>query len=705
MKRLSRTALAVVTATGLGLGALTVPAYAQENTVELNILGITDFHGHLQPKGAEAGIAGIACYVEAERADNPLTSFVTVGDNIGGSPFETSILDDKPTLDALNAIGVDASALGNHEFDAGFLDLAGRVSLDGTGQAEFPYLGANVVGAIPAPAGSEIVDLGGVKVGYVGAVTEETASLVSPAGIPGLTFTNDIAAINTEAARIAADVDVVIALIHSGASATDEFSTDVDVVFAGHTHQNRVETGPAREGKQPLVLIQGWEYGKAVSDVEITFDRTAGEITNIEARNVVAEEILAACDTVPGNAVVAAVQNIVTAAVDASAEAGGEVVTTIENSFYRGATSEGAYGSNRGVESSLNNLLAEAALWGMNELTALSADIGVMNAGGVRSDLEAGQVTFAEAYAVQPFGNTYGVVDITGAQFKQALEQQWKSPTAEHPRLALGLSNNVQYSFDESRPDGERITHVTVNGVPLDLDATYRVAGASFLLAGGDGFTALAEGSDMLNSGMIDIDLFNRYLAENPDVEIRDNHASVGIQLDGPGVAADGSLIAGEEITIDLSSLSYTGGETKPTTVTVTLGDQVVTADVDTTILTEKYDNTGTATVTITVPTGATELSVETDAGTTFSLPVTVTETPVDDEPSTGSDNGSVSGSALGSSVGAFAGVAGVIAAIAGIAGFLFNSVMGGALPAALAQIPALVQLNAQIQAIAGQYM
>lgn len=693
MKRLSRTALAVVTATGLGLGALTVPAYALEgDSVELNILGITDFHGHLEATGGEAGAAGIACYVEAERADNPLTNFVTVGDNIGGSPFVTSILQDTPTLDVLNAIGVDASALGNHEFDAGYEDLTQRVSVDGTGEAQFPYLGANVVGGDPAPAGSEIVDLGGVKVGYVGAVTQETATLVSPAGIPGITFTNDIEAINTEAARIADDVDVIIALTHSGASANDDYSADVDVVFAGHTHQNRVETGPAREGKQPLVMIQGWEYGQAVSDVEITFDRTAGEITNIEARNVLVDEILAACDAVPGNPVVANVQNIVNAAVDASEEAGAEVVTTIENTFYRGADSEGTYGSNRGVESSLNNLLAEAGLWAMNELTALSADIGVMNAGGVRADLQAGDVTFADAYLVQPFGNTYGVVDITGAQFKEALEQQWKDPAGERPRLALGLSNNVQYSFDESRPAGERITHITVNGAPIDLDATYRVAGASFLLAGGDGFTALAAGSEMLDSGMVDVDLFNRYLQAHPGAEVRDNHSSVGISLEGPAVAEDGSLIAGEDLTINLSSLSYTGGEAKPTTVTVTLGDEDITVPVDTTII-PNLDNTGTATVTVTVPAGANEISLATDAGTTFSLPVTVDDALIDDEPSTGS------------STGEFIGIAGVIAAVAGIAGFIFNAVMGGALPPALAQIPALAQLNAQIQAIAGQFL
>ena len=136
MKRLSRAALAIVTTAAVSASAF-APASAQAATVELNILGVTDFHGHIAQdlsKG-EMGAAGLACYVESERAANPNTSFITVGDNIGGSPFVSSILKDAPTLTALSTIGVDASALGNHEFDAGYEDLAGRVSLDGTGLA------------------------------------------------------------------------------------------------------------------------------------------------------------------------------------------------------------------------------------------------------------------------------------------------------------------------------------------------------------------------------------------------------------------------------------------------------------------------------------------------------------------------------------------------------------------------------------------
>ena len=688
MKRLSRAALAVVATTAVSFSALAVPAFADEaNNVELNILGVTDFHGHIEQKAvkdddgvitgySEMGASGVACYVDAEREANPNTSFITVGDNIGGSPFVSSILKDEPTLQALNAIGVDASALGNHEFDQGYSDLVNRVSLDGSGSAKFPYLGANVEGGTPAPAKSKIIEMDGVKIAYVGAVTEETATLVSPAGIEGITFTGDIDAINAEADRVigAGEADVVIALLHAQAAPTDPFSSNVDVVFSGHTHFDYIGEGEeARGDKQPLVVIQGHEYGKVISDVEISYDREAGKITNIEAKNVSATDVVENCET-PN----AAVDAIVAAAVDAAEEAGNEVVATIDSGFYRGADEEGTTGSNRGVESSLSNLIAEAGLWAVNDATILNADIGIMNAGGVRADLEAGEVTFADAYATQNFSNTYGARDLTGAQFKKALEQQWKE-TGDRPRLALGLSSNVQYSYDETREYGDRITHITFNGEPMDMKETYRVTVSSFLLAGGDSFTAFAEGGPIAETGMVDIDLFNNYIAAHPDVDVRANQSSVGITLSGPGVAEDGTLVAGEELTIELSSLSYTGPEEKPSTVEVTVGSEKKTADVDNTIV-PQFDSTGKATVTLAVPEGATSVKIATDNGTTFELPVTV------------NGEGNTDDQASGSSAGSLVAVLGVLGALGGLVAFFLNSAQGA---------PFL----AQLQAMFAQFM
>lgn len=688
MKRLSRAALAVVATTAVSFSALAVPAFADEaNNVELNILGVTDFHGHIEQKAvkdddgvitgySEMGASGVACYVDAEREANPNTSFITVGDNIGGSPFVSSILKDEPTLQALSAIGVDASALGNHEFDQGYSDLVNRVSLDGSGSAKFPYLGANVEGGTPAPAKSEIIEMDGVKIAYVGAVTEETSTLVSPAGIEGITFTGDIGAINAEADRVieAGEADVVIALLHAQAAPTDPFSSNVDVVFSGHTHFDYVAEGEARGDKQPLVVIQGHEYGKVISDVEISYDREAGKITNIEAKNVSATDVVKNCET-PN----AAVDAIVAAAVEAASVEGAKVVTTIDNGFYRGVNEDGEPGSNRGVESSLSNLIAEAGLWAVNDATSLNADIGIMNAGGVRADLEAGEVTFADAYATQNFSNTYGARDLTGAQFKKALEQQWKE-TGDRPRLALGLSNNVQYSYDPERAHGDRITHITINGEPMDMEATYRIAGSSFLIAGGDSFTAFAEGGEIAETGMVDIDLFNRYIAAHPDVDVRANQSSVGISLSGPAVAKDGNLIPGKELTVDLSSLSYTGPEAKPSTVEVTVGSVKKTADVDNSIV-DQVDLTGTASVTLTVPEGATSVEIATDNGTTFTLPVSATGMDDSEQLSSGS-----------SDAGSLVAVLGVLGALGGLVAFFLNSAQGA---------PFL----AQIQAVLAQFM
>ncbi|WP_245802151.1 bifunctional metallophosphatase/5'-nucleotidase [Corynebacterium pacaense] len=225
MIKMSRVALAAATIAGLGLGVTAVPATAQDNTTQLNILGITDFHGHIQESKSkdgevvEAGAAQLACYVDNRRAKNPDTNFVSVGDNVGGSPFVSSILRDKPTLDALNAMDLDVSALGNHEFDAGWADLKDRISLDGTGQAHFPYLGANVTGGGNLPKASTVLTTAdGVRIGYVGTVTDETSDLVSPAGIQGIGFTDDVAAVNKEADRLRTgnEADVIVALTHSG---------------------------------------------------------------------------------------------------------------------------------------------------------------------------------------------------------------------------------------------------------------------------------------------------------------------------------------------------------------------------------------------------------------------------------------------------------------------------------------------------------
>lgn len=679
-RRSSRAVMTFAMAPTLALAGLNVPAYAAEaDQVSLNIIGVTDFHGHLsQAKDRngnikEPGAAVMACYVNKEREENPNTSFVSAGDNIGGSPFESSILKDKPTIEALNQMGLEASAVGNHEFDKGWSDLKDRVGVNGDKLAKFPYLGANVKGAEMAP--SKVIEKDGVKIGYVGTVTDTTSTLVSPDGIKGISFTDPVAATNAEAKRLkdSGEADVIVGLVHEGMD-NKEFSGDVDAVIAGHTHVLR-----KLDGKP--VLVQPANYGMDLADIDIVYDKAAKKVVSVTAVNRSAKDMMDRCGATPD----AEVAKIVAAAKDAAKTEGEKVVTNLKNDFYRGANSDGESGGNRGTESSLNSMIADATLYGVNELTDLKADLGVMNAGGVREDLASGEVTFAEAFLVQPFGNSLGVVEITGEQLKQALEQQWK-PGGERAMLALGLSKNVQYAYNPDAEQGKRITYVTVDGKPLDPSKKYRVAGSSFLLNGGDGFEAF-KGGEFQDAGQIDIDAFNRYLKDNSDISIRPNQTSVGVQLSGAAVdeakvsdeALRGSVLAPQkDVTVNLSSLSYTGKEEKPATATAkflkcdgktAIEGAEANSKMDNTI-TDDHDETGKATVNLTVPQEAGFLQITTDAGSELNYPVAVegnkecgVEQPGegDEQPGEGDEQPGTDGSLSGSSEG------GIIAAVIGI--------------------------------------
>ena len=187
--------------------------------------------------------------------------------------------------------------------------------------------------------------------------------------------------------------------------------------------------------------------------------------------------------------------------------------------------------------------------------------------------------------------------------------------------LALGFSDNVQYSYDPHAEQGKRINHITINGEPVDPAKHYRVAGNTFLLNEGDDFTGFGTktGSNKTeDSGIMDVDAFNAYLNSVKDLKPRGNQTSVGVHIDG---AQDGKLVPGSTIKVKLSSLSYTAGEQKANNVTVSLGDQTQTAKVDNTV-TKNHNETGQAEVSLTVPQNATTLKIDADNGTTMELPI-----------------------------------------------------------------------------------
>ncbi|KAA1374567.1 5'-nucleotidase C-terminal domain-containing protein [Aeromicrobium fastidiosum] len=572
MKHLPRRLMAVATATLLGAPLLAVTPATAADDVTINLVGINDFHGRID--SATVQWAGTIKQLEAEAPGNSL--LVSAGDNIGASLFTSAVDDDNPTIDVLNAVGLDASATGNHEFDKGYADLVNRV----VPRADFPILGANVTkksdGSAALPA-SKTFTIDGVRIAVIGAVTQETSTLVSPDGIADLTFGDPVEGINAEVDRLEAlddseRPDVMVASFHEGAPdgtltlpqavagssvfrhLVEDTSPDVDAIFMGHTHQKYAYEAPVpgASGKT-RPIIQTGNYGENVGQIKLQVNPDSGEVTSFTLKNT-ARLAASDADLIKLYPDLAEVKSIRDAAVTAADKVGsvpkGEITGDITRAFTGGTTED------RGSESTAGGLVADALLETVAAEPA-GADIGIVNPGGLRPpDLTYagvpgsttntdGVVTFAELNSVLPFANNLNSVRLSGASLKKVLEQQWQRdasgnvPTRAY--LQLGVSKNVHYTFDATRPEGSRITSVTIDGKPLEADQQYKVATFSFLATGGDNFRAFKEGVNT-DTGLVDRDGWVAYFEKNspvsPDfakrsVEVRGVAAKYGVGTKG----------------------------------------------------------------------------------------------------------------------------------------------------------------------------
>lgn len=324
----------------------------------MRLVGITDFHGHIaRVEGkdedgrvavSEPGAVALACEVAKVRSQDPSTLFVSAGDNVGGSAYVSSILRDEPTMTVLNQIGLVASAAGNHEFDQGVSDLAGRV----IAKMDVPVLSANVTGNAALTAegdgdGVVVKDVDGVKVGFVGVTTDELPTLTSAAGLKGLTIANATATANARAAALKdgqagnGEADVVVVLAHEDAAIFgQQFSGDVDAVVAGHTHVPYAQKVRTTAGTE-IPVVQPDHYGLKLGDITLTVARGAdgrAKVTASQARNIdLAASDCAAADATEPYGVAATVAD----AQRKAEEAGDQVLATLGSDYLRG-TDDGA---------------------------------------------------------------------------------------------------------------------------------------------------------------------------------------------------------------------------------------------------------------------------------------------------------------------------------------------------------------------------
>ncbi|HET9398119.1 MAG TPA: bifunctional metallophosphatase/5'-nucleotidase [Sphingomicrobium sp.] len=539
------------------------PVVHPASPVEVQILAINDFHGNLEPPNLTVpavngqvpagGAAYLASALKQTRSANSIT--VAAGDLIGASPISSALFLDEPTIRALSMAGLDLAAVGNHEFDKGAAELTRMqkggcekftrrdpCALENFTGAGFQYLAANVVGRDGRTLfpGTAIKEVGGVKIGFIGMTLKETATLVSPSGVAGLDFSDEAETANALVPVLkGAGANAIVLLIHQGASIGGRYDDPscpglagdilpilakldraIQLVVSGHTHNAYICRVPIAGGGTRLLTSAG-KYGAMVTDIRLTFDRPGGALAGGRGEFVLVQgepiqtprltaPLVPAHRVFPADPEVAA---LVARYRDAAAGAANRPVGRLGGSVVKGA--------DIGKESTAAELIADAQLFVARDPQRGAADFALMNNGGARTDLlpgADGTVRFGQIFAMQPFANKVVTKSYTGAEIEAVLEQQFASGLNSLTRSNLLMpSANFRFSFDKSRPAGERIVTMILNGRPIDPARTYRVAINNFLAAGGDNFTLLAAGRDPIDAGL-DLDATEAYLATNPPV-------------------------------------------------------------------------------------------------------------------------------------------------------------------------------------------
>ncbi|GBF06542.1 5 -nucleotidase [Deinococcus aerius] len=522
------------------------------NRADVTVIGVNDFHGNLLPTSFRVpdpadrtktvsvqagGIEAIGGILAQARQDNPNTVFVGVGDMTGASPLVSALLRDEPTIDALTQLGMQVNVVGNHEFDNGIGELL-RFQKGGCDSnapdrackyentfpgAGYTYIASNVIdektGQRVFPA-YKIVKVGPARIAFVGAVLRDTPTVVTPSGVAGLRFEDEVASINAVIPQIKrGGADAIIALVHQGGASPDAFDVvdcktltgpivdiakgldpAVSVIMSGHTHRGYNCLVPGPNG-QNRVVIQGDAYGHLLQRLDLSIDTRTNRVLSVQARNVVVD-----AKDGPKDAAMTAIVEKAKALTDPVA---GQTIATL-------GVEQITRAQNPAGESALGDVIADSQLAATRAPEKGGAVIAFMNPGGIRADLPVNvpnperNVTYGDAFTVQPFGNILTVITLTGAQIKDVLEQQFDNPSAGQNRI-LQVSEGFTYTWDNSKPKGEKVSSITLNGQPLDPAASYRVTVNNFLADGGDNFTVFAQGTGRLG-GDVDIDAFVAYL-------------------------------------------------------------------------------------------------------------------------------------------------------------------------------------------------
>jgi 2',3'-cyclic-nucleotide 2'-phosphodiesterase (5'-nucleotidase family) len=552
---------------------------------KIQLLSFNDFHGNLEPPSGSSGrivvghhldpvtgkpvdntmdVGGVeylSTHLAQARRGHRNSLTVAAGDIVGASPLLSAAFHDEPTIEAMNRLGLDVTAVGNHEFDEGYRELQrmqyGGCIDDGAGAnnqnscpsgvftgADFDMLAANVTYAgsnrtiLPSYT---IKNLHGAKIGFIGMTLKDTPSIVTASGVQGLEFKDEVATANALVPVLRRQgVKAIVVLIHQGGVPDKQQWTDpngktwavnpnydyacggggsliaasspilgiaanldpqIDMVVSGHTHQPYVCSVRDPAGHRRL-LTSASSFGRLYTDTRLKYDMRKGDIVRASVRGANFPVTRDVAKDPAETALIMTYQDL---------------VRPIASKVIGHITGDVTAAGNAAGESQLGDLIADAQLADPSTITGGQTPvIAFMNPGGIRADLTAanskygeptGDVTFEEAFTVQPFNNYLVSMTLTGQDIYALLAQQVTGSNAGSQKI-LQVSKGFSYQLG---PAGAVDGSVSLNGTPINKASSYRIVTNNFLSDGGDGFSAFRNGTGKYFGGL-DIDAFANYL-------------------------------------------------------------------------------------------------------------------------------------------------------------------------------------------------
>jgi 5'-nucleotidase len=491
-------------------------AHAQDAALRMRVLHTNDHHARLDPVAGtdgplHGGVSRRKTLIDSIRSSESLpVMLVDAGDVFQGTLFFNQF-NGQADLEFYNAMGYEAMAVGNHEFDKGPQILADFIA-----RANFPVLSANVVAAAGSPlAGlirpNTIIEKGGQRIGIFSLTPEDTGVLSQAGDSVQFTAAIDAARAQVQALRDAG-VFTIIGLTHVGINVDRRIAAEVggiSMIIGGHSHtpmgpMNNAGNPPYPElisgpdGK-PVVVVTDWEWGRWLGDITVAFG-SDGTVIDLAGNPT---EVLPSIAADPSfESRIAAFRGPLD---ELRARVIGETLVNLD----------GSRSNVRSRETNLGNLIADAML---QKAVGSGAQIAITNGGGIRASIPAGPITVGQVLEVLPFGNTLAVVTITGAQVQAALENgfsQIESGAGRFPQVA-----GIRVSYNPEAPAGSRVTALTFQNRNIDPAASYVVVTNNFMLNGGDGYSVFAQGTNSADTGFILADIVAEYIAANSPINV-----------------------------------------------------------------------------------------------------------------------------------------------------------------------------------------